>query len=92
MRAVRNYNPTLSRRLTTCHLVLCFYRVYSAYKEFGTVEGAKMIQVNRSSDILSEFNLQMELDLKRGEKVFGIPEPSSYVLLGYRPYCGEERF
>tara|TARA_R110000868_G_scaffold9394_6_gene46942 strand:- start:3439 stop:3720 length:282 start_codon:yes stop_codon:yes gene_type:complete len=86
------WNKPKLNKIYHAQMVLCFYRVYSAYKQYGSIDGAKMIHVNKSSEILDEFTLQMDIDLKIGEKALGIPEPSRYVLLGYRPFCGEKRF
>lgn len=74
------------------HPVLCQYRVYSAYKEIGFLDGWKMIHVNKSSEIFDEFVLQMDREMADGGRQFGVPSAYRYVFLSYRPYCGKERF
>ena len=70
--------------------VLCGYTVWSAYKAFGSVDGAVMIEVMRPSDIVDEFGVRMrELIASRS---LGLPSPSRWHLRWYLPYSGEPTF
>jgi hypothetical protein len=60
--------------------VLCFYRVWSAYKALGSVDGAKMIHVKSVKDIPLEFHVQITAEMKRGHKFLGIEYPSRWIL------------
>jgi hypothetical protein len=61
--------------------VLCAYRVWSAYKDIGYIDGAKMIHVKDVKDIPREFQIEMEKMMQRGVRALGINSPSRALLL-----------
>ncbi len=60
--------------------ILCFYRVWSAYKDLGFVDGAKMIHVSRAEDVPLEFEVQMDKEARRGAKFLAIDSPCRWIL------------
>ena len=71
---------------TAGDLVLCGYKVWSAYKEMGSSVGAVMLQVARLSDLHAEFDIQMRNLAKRDVRALGVRAPSTWVMTWYLPY------
>lgn len=61
-------------------LVLCGYKVRSAFKYWGSATGAIMVRVERIVDIPDEFELRMMDMAKLDHRFFGIERPSSWSL------------
>ncbi len=74
------------------NLVLCGYRVWSAYKFYGHADGAVMLSVNKSHEIAYEFDRKMHELSRLGERSFAIKEPSRWVMKWYLPYCEKPKF
>lgn len=83
---------TMDKSPTHTTLILCGYRVWSAYKHWGHVDGAVMLQVNKPSEIRDAFEARMWELAKIGEKFFGIQVPNRWVLTWFLPYGEVDKF
>ena len=64
--------------------VLCCYELRWGFLDWA-VTGAKMIHVQRSSDIPYEFDIAMRRDIAAGS--FGIHRVKDFRMTSYLPYC-----
>lgn len=72
--------------------VLAGYKVWSAYKDLGSAEGAVMLHVASVKDIPQEFDLQMRRLCEKGQGALGVQAPSTWFLKWYLPYSGQPKF